>query len=255
MGLSEFISSPYFIAAIFFFIAFAYSAVGLGGGSSYTAVMAIMGFSVLAIPMISLTLNLLVTTIGSFNFIRNRHLKWRLLAPFLVTSIPMSYLGGSLHVSKEIFYWVLFVSLCFVAARIYLWRVTKLSINLNEFGKLSISLVAGLVLGLVAGIAGIGGGIYLVPLIILLGLGSVKQAAACGVVFIWLNCLFGLLSRLQYNPMELDVFTYLVVAVLSGAILGSYFGAYKFSSKNMEKILGVIVLIAIVVLARKLFIF
>jgi len=253
MEISELVSSPYFIAAIFFVIAFVYSSVGLGGGSSYTAMMAIMGFSVLAIPMISLSLNLLVTTIGSYNFVRNKHLKWRLITPFLVTSIPMSYLGGSLHVSKEFFYWVLLVSLCFVAARIYLWKVTKLPLNMSKQGKIIVSLVAGSVLGLVAGLAGIGGGIYLVPLIILLGLGNAKQAAACGVVFVWLNSLFGLLSRLQYNPMEIGVFPYLVVAVLIGAAIGSYMGASRFSSKKMEKILGLIILVAIGALSRKLF--
>lgn len=253
MEFSEVVNSPFFIAALFFVIALVYSAVGLGGGSSYTAMMAIIGFSVLAIPMISLSLNLLVTTIGSFNFIRKKHLQWRLITPFLITSIPMSYFGGSLHVSKEIFYWVLLVSLCFIAARIYLWQVTKFSLNLSQRGKLILSLIAGSVLGLIAGIAGIGGGIYLVPLIIVLGLGTAKQAAACGVVFVWLNSLFGLLSRLQYNPMEVGIFPYLVVAVLTGAAMGSYLGASKFSSKKMEKILGIIIVVAIVALSRKLF--
>jgi len=118
-----------------------------------------------------------------------------------------------------------------------------------------VSLIAGSILGLVAGVAGIGGGVYLVPLIIFLGLGTTKQAAACGVVFIWINSVFGLLSRLQYNPMEIDIFPYLVAAVLIGAALGSYMGASKFSPKNMEKILGVIILVAIAALGRKLFIF
>ncbi len=253
MEISELASSPYFLAAIFFVIAFVYSSVGLGGGSSYTAMMAIMGFSVLAIPMISLSLNLLATTIGSYNFIRKKHLQWQLLTPFLVTSIPMAYFGGSLQVSKEFFYWVLLASLCFVAARIYLWKVTKLPLNMSKRSKIIVSLVAGSVLGLIAGLAGIGGGVYLVPLIILLGLGTAKQAAACGVVFVWLNSLFGLLSRLQYNPMEIGIFPYLFVAVLAGAVMGSYLGASIFSSKKMEKILGVIILIAILALGRKLF--
>jgi len=253
MELNELISSPYFIATIFFVIAFVYSSVGMGGGSSYTAMMAILGFSALAIPMISLSLNLLVTTIGSFNFIRKKHLQWRLIMPFLITSIPMSYLGGSLQLSKEFFYWVLWVSLCFIAVRIYFWKDIKLSLNLTNKSKLIISLVVGALLGLVAGIAGIGGAVYLVPLIILLGLGTAKQAAACGVVFVWLNSLFGLLSRLQYNPMELGVFPYLVVAVVAGAFFGSYMGAAKFSAKKMEKILGVIIIVAIFALSRKLF--
>jgi len=254
MEFSELISSPLFIAFIFFVIAFIYSSVGLGGGSSYTAMMTIMGFSVLAIPMVSLSLNLLVTTIGSVNFIRNRHAQWRLIFPFLITSMPMAYLGGSLHVSKEFFYWVLLISLCVVAARIYLWREVKFELNLSPRGKLILSLLAGSILGLVAGIAGIGGGVYLVPLIILLGLGTEKQAAACGAIFIWLNSMLGLLSRLQYNPMELDIFMHLVIAVVAGAFFGSYLGSFKLSAKSMDKILGIIILLAIIALSRKLFI-
>lgn len=78
----EVINSPYFIAVLFFFVAFTCSAVGLGGGSSYTAIMALLGFSTLAIPMISLSMNLMVTSVGSFNFIRNKHARIRLILPF-----------------------------------------------------------------------------------------------------------------------------------------------------------------------------
>ena len=81
------------LAVLFFVVAFAYSSVGLGGGSSYTALMALFGVGTMAIPIVSLTLNLFVTSIGSFNFIRNRHAKIKLILPFLISSIPMSYFG------------------------------------------------------------------------------------------------------------------------------------------------------------------
>lgn len=239
---------------LFFLVAFVYSSVGLGGGSSYTALMAIMGFGALSIPLISLTLNLIVTSIGSYNFIRHKHAHLKLILPFLVTSIPMSYLGGALQLDKDIFYWVLFVSLCFVAARIYLWRDTGIKLQLSPQGKWLISLTAGSILGLIAGIAGIGGGIYLVPLILILDLGTEKQAAACGVIFIAINSLFGLVARLQYNSIDLLDFVPLIIAVLLGGILGSWLGAARYSSKTMEKILGIIILLAIVMLGRKLII-
>ncbi|MDH4028680.1 MAG: TSUP family transporter, partial [Nitrospirota bacterium] len=156
-------SSLYFLAILFFLVAFTYSSVGLGGGSSYTALLALSGISALAIPMISLSLNLLVTSIGSYNFIRNRHARTRLVLPFLISSIPMAYIGGSLKLPKEVFYWILLTSLVVVAARIYFWKVTPLKIDLGQNRKLMISLTAGSILGLVAGIVGIGGGIYLVP--------------------------------------------------------------------------------------------
>ena len=178
----EWLSSPYVITLLFFTVAFVYSSVGLGGGSSYTALMAILGFSALQIPLVSLILNMLVTAIGSINFIRHKHARWNLILPFLVTSIPMAYLGGALQLAKDTFYLVLLISLCFVAARIYLWQELRLQIELSPRNKLLVSLLAGSILGLIAGIAGIGGGIYLVPLIIVLGLGTVKEAAASGVI-------------------------------------------------------------------------
>ena len=250
--MAEIFPSMYFIAALFFMVALFYSSVGLGGGSSYTALMVIMGFNAAVIPMISLILNLFVTTIGSYNFIRNKHARLELIAPFLITSMPMAYLGGALQLPKEIFYWVLLASLVVVVLRIYFWRNTAFRLELGNTGKIVVSLLAGALLGLVAGIAGIGGGIYLVPLILILGLGTEQQAAACGAIFIWLNSLAGLASRLQYNAVELTAFIPLVVAVILGGALGSWLGATRLSRTAMEKILGAIIMLAIVMLSRTL---
>ena len=202
--------------------------------------------------MISLSLNLLVTSIGSYNFIRNKHGKLKLVLPFLISSIPMAYFGGTLQLPKEIFYWILLTSLIFVAARIYLWQNVAIKFEFKQNDKIIISLVVGAMLGLVAGIVGIGGGVYLVPLIIVLGLGTEKEAAACGAIFIWLNSFSGLLSRLQYNSIDLTNYIPLIIAVLAGAILGSYIGSFKLSAKAMDKILGAVILVAIFLLVKKL---
>ena len=164
----------------------------------------------------------------------------------------MAYLGGTLQIPKEIFYWILLVSLIFVAARIYLWKNIRIELNLNKNEKIIISLIAGSVLGLIAGIVGIGGGIYLVPLIIILGLGTEKEAAACGAIFIWLNSCSGLISRLQYNSIDLTNYIPLIIAVIAGGALGSYMGAFKLSPKVMDKILGVVILIAIIFLTKNI---
>jgi uncharacterized membrane protein YfcA len=244
--------SHYIIALLFFVIAFTYSSVGLGGGSSYTALMAILGFNVLAIPMVSLFLNVIVTSVGSFNFIRKRHARFGLILPFLAGSIPMAYIGGALHLAKEIFYWVMLVSLLFIAYRIYFWRKAAIRIELSSRSKLVISLISGAFLGLIAGIVGIGGGIYLVPLIIILGLGTEKEAAACAAIFVWLNSASGLISRLQYNAIDLGQYIPLIVAVLIGGALGSLLGSTRFSPRLMERILGIVILIAIALLLRKI---
>lgn len=248
--MAEIIPSIYIIAALFFVVALLYSSVGLGGGSSYTALMVLMGFSAAVIPMLSLILNLFVSSIGSYNFIRNKHASLGLIAPFLVTSIPMAYLGGALQLPKELFYWLLLISLVVVVLRIYVWRTTAFRLELGSTGKTAVCLLAGAMLGLVAGIVGIGGGIYLVPLIIILGLGTEQQAAASGAIFIWLNSLTGLVSRMQYNAVELTPWIPLMVAVILGGALGSWLGATRLSGNTMERILGAIIIVAIFMLAR-----
>ena len=236
---------------LFFLIALVYSSVGLGGGSCYTALMVLLGVEAMAIPLISLFLNVFVTTIGSFHFLRNNHGRFKLVFPFLVSSMPAAYLGGTIHLPKQYFYMVLLISLILVAIRIYFWQDTAFKLNLTDSGKLFFSLISGAILGLIAGIVGIGGGIYLVPLIILFGLGTPKEAAACGSVFIWLNSLSGLAARLKFNSIDLTDYIPLIVAVIAGGFAGSFLGAVKLSPKTMEKILGSVIILAIVFLLKK----
>jgi len=172
------------LAAVFFCIAYCSGSVGLGGGSSYTALLAVSGAAPLAIPLVSLSLNLVVTSAGSYQFIRHRHASWKLVTPFLVTSMPMAYLGGSLQLPKTLFYAILFASLAVVVIRIFCYKRASFSWELKSWQKLCISLAFGALFGFIAGVVGIGGGIYLVPLIILFGLGTEKQAAASGAIFI-----------------------------------------------------------------------
>ena len=247
------IISPYALSLLFCMVAFAYSSVGLGGGSSYTALMAILGVSTVAIPMISLTLNLLVTTVGSINFIRSGHVRVKLLFPFLISSIPMSYLGGSLKLPKELFYWILLATLFFVALRLYVWERATIKLKMGSAGRTALSLAAGSILGLIAGIVGIGGGIYLVPLIIVLGLGTEKEAAACGALFILVNSVSGLIARLQFNSIDLEQIILPIIAVMIGSTAGSFMGAVRYRPLTMQKVLGAVILIAIVFLTRKVF--
>ncbi len=246
--------SPFTLALIFFVIAFLYSAVGLGGGSSYTALLAIFGASPLAIPSISLTLNTIVTSIGSVNYLRRGHARWHLILPFLVGSIPLAYVGGTLVLPREIFYWVLLISLLVVVIRIYSPRATSLGLSFTAPQRIIVSLMSGALLGFVAGAVGIGGGIYLVPLIILLGLGTPKEAAAAGAIFIWANSSIGLVARYMSDRLQLDYSVWIIGAVIVGGLLGSSLGAGRFSARTMEKLLGVILVIAIVLLMKKIFV-
>jgi len=242
----------YLLAGLFFIVAFTYSSVGLGGGSSYTALMAIFGLSYLAIPTISLLLNIIVTSVGSLNFIRHKHARLRLIIPFFISSIPFSYLGGSLNISRDVFLWVLLATLISIALRIYFFKQLAFELNLGPTQKILVSLFSGAVLGMIAGIAGIGGGIYLIPLILILGLGTEKEAAAAGSIFIWVNSVAGLTARVQYNPVQLEEYIPIFVSVLIGGGMGSYLGSSKLAPEIMQKILGLIILIAIAFLFKTL---
>ncbi|MGD8925247.1 MAG: sulfite exporter TauE/SafE family protein [Thioalkalispiraceae bacterium] len=242
-----------YLIPILFFVAFLYSSVGLGGGSSYTAILAIFSINYLAIPTISLTLNLFVTSISAVTFIINRHVRLNLLLPFLLASMPLAYLGGSLHLQKDIFLWILWASLIFVVIRIYFVKQINLKLEIKPRQKLVISITAGMLLGFIAGVVGIGGGIYLIPLILVLGLGSAKQAAACGAIFVWVNSAIGLSARLVHQPINLLDYLPLIIAVVIGGLLGSYLGASRYSAKTVEKTLGLVIIIAVVLLGKRLF--
>ena len=242
------------LAFVFAVVAFFYASVGLGGGSSYTALLAVFGASTITIPMVSLTLNILVTTFGSIVFLLHGHARLRLIVPFIVTSVPMAYLGGMLHLPKLIFYVLLMASLCFAALRIYFPR-NSTPLELGQRGRLLLAMGSGAVLGLVAGITGIGGGVYLVPLVILLGLGTAKEAAACGAFFIWVNSVSGLIARLQFNEMDLSPYLPLVIGVVLGGAAGSLLGAGRFPIHTLQKILGSILIMAILLLGKKIVMF
>ena len=239
----------YLLPLLFVLVAFIYSSVGLGGGSSYTALMAIFGMSYLNIPTTSLALNLIVTSIGVINFWRNGHGRLGLIGPFMLTSIPMAYLAGTLILSKNIFQLLLLITLMLVVIRIYFLNNLQFSFQLSGAKKWVFILGLGAVLGFVAGTVGIGGGIYLVPLIIMFGLGSEKEAAAAGAMFIWVNSLAGVIAR-SPDMFDADFILPLAGAVIVGGFGGSYLGAVRFDAKTIQKVMGTIVIIAIIFLLR-----
>ena len=241
------------LALLCFGITVAYASVGLGGGTAYTALLAILGASYQMIPTISLLLNVVVTTIGSLVFLGARHGRAALILPFVSTSVPAAYVGGLLPVSPDLFYGVLWGTLVLVAVRIFVWDDVALDISLTRFAVILLSLALGTGLGLVAGIVGIGGGIYLVPLILILGLGTEREAAAAGAVFTWINSVAGLAARVQRLSVDWIELAPLTGAVAVGAVIGSWMGASWLSRQTMQRVLGGIVLLAIVLLLDDVF--
>ncbi len=244
-------SLVWILALVFFCVALMYSSVGLGGGSSYTALLSIAGVGFGSIPTISLLLNLTVTSVGSLNYARFKHVNYRLVLPFLITSIPMAFLGGSLSISRVVFEWLLLSSLVFVAFRIYFWTDVQIQYALPGPMKRALPFVLGAILGMLAGIVGIGGGIFLVPLILVFNLGSEKEAAATGSIFILANSIAGVAARVQYHSLDWSYWWPVIAAVFLGGALGSYLGAARFSGKSIQRTLGIVIVLAIIFLTRR----
>ena len=238
--------SAFLLPLTFLVVALVYSAVGLGGGCAYVPLLVLSGADHQQLPTIALSLNLVVTSVGIYNFRRRNHIRLNLIWPFLVTSLPLVYLGGSLQLSRVTFLWLLFITLLFVAGRIYLWREITFNLHFNEHWRLAIMLASGAALGFIAGTVGIGGGILLVPLLILLGLAGEREAAGAGTVFVWVNSAVGLISRYHRGVFDPVLIAPLAVAVIVGAAIGSYLGAARFKPRTVQLVLGVVVLAALV---------
>ena len=139
-----------------------------------------------------------------------------------------------------------------MVVRIYILNELKFSFQLSGVQKWIFIFGLGAILGFVAGTVGIGGGIYLVPLIIMFGLGSEKEAAAAGALFIWMNSLAGVIARSQAGSFDPDFILPLACAVFIGGFAGSYFGSSKFEAKTVQEVMGAVIIIAIIFLLRKI---
>lgn len=249
--MSDFI--PFILPVLFFIVAFVYGSVGLGGGTAYTAILSLVGVPIALIPPTAQSMNVIVSSAGSYQYTRSGYLRARLILPAIITSVPMAYLGGSLNLSKHVFLFVLWLTLLLVGIRLTMlrhihWRFTPSP----GLALLSIALISAL-LGLIAGIVGIGGGIYLVPILLVMNLATAKEAAACGAVFVLLNSLTGFVARILHHMIDWQQLIPLAVAVLLGGTLGAFFGAKRFSTALLEKILILIVFAAWLGISKRLF--
>ena len=213
------------ILTIFFFItAILYSSVGFGGGSTYLAIMLIWGVPFYIFPIIALFCNIIVVSGNSINFIRSENLNIKLLIPYLIGSIPFAFIGGSIPIEKEFFEILLFITL--IIAGFFLLMESK-SFNQNEIKINNIpkifSVIIGSIIGFISGLIGIGGGIFLSPLLFLVKAGYPKHITSTASLFILINSIFGIAGQLTKNISISEFLNYwpLFVAVLIGGQIGS----------------------------------
>jgi uncharacterized membrane protein YfcA len=244
---------------LFFAISFIYSSVGFAGGSSYIAILVLVGVNLFTIPPVALALNIVVASIALFNYLRAGHLSLRISVPLLI-SVPFAFIGGSTVLPEKILI-LIFVIALFSASAVLLLSGNKIKKRQEKIRKLNLSLSRlslitlpiGAVLGTVSGLVGIGGGIWLSPILILTGLANPKNAAASASLFILTNSLSGLVVHSITKQVDFALILPLALVVLLGGFLGSRLGAFKLSHEKLIIIIGMIVAIAGINLATRLF--
>lgn len=239
-------NNPLLILMVFF-VAVLYSSAGFGGASGYLLAMSFFDIPANVMSSTALVLNIFVSTISFTSYFRAGHFRFKLLIPFLITSIPAAFLGGTFKLTEQTYSILLYAVLTYLALRMTFLPVLSDKTNWTPRPvPLWGALTSGAVIGLLSGMIGIGGGIFLSPLIILLGWGNSKQAAASAGAFIAVNSVSGLVGRFANGTFSLGEFGIpLLVVGLVGALIGSQLGAVRLSGVNVRRALGVILFIAV----------
>lgn len=219
-----------------------YSSVGHAGASAYIALMALFGVPVTVMRPTALVLNMIVASLASVRFIRAGLFRWRTLWPFLVTALPMSFVGGMIHLPSTVYRPVMGVVLLLSAARL-IWPTPIRALTEWRDPPIPLALLAGAAIGLLSGLTGTGGGIFLSPLLLFLAWSAPKPAMGVAAVFVLANSVSGLLGNLasvQELPPGLPVY---IGAVLIGAVIGTTMGI-RMTSPWVLRALALVLLIA-----------
>ena len=234
------------ILSIFFLItSILYSSVGFGGGSTYLALMLIWEIPFYIIPILALCCNIIVVSGNSINYVRSGNLNFNLLVPYLIGSIPFAFFGASISISKELFEIILFIIL-FMAGTLLLIKNKSYSddqIKINSFPK-AVSIFIGSVIGFFSGIVGIGGGIFLSPILFLMKAGYPRHIATAASLFILINSIFGVAGQLTKNIVFDEFLNYwpLFLCVLIGGQIGNLLNIKFLSNKTLTIITSMLVI-------------
>lgn len=229
------------VSAAILVVAFLYSSVGHAGASGYIAVMTLFGFSPGVIKPTALVLNILVATIGSIQYGRAGYFSWRLFWPFAALSVPLAFVGGYVNLPIRWFKILVGIVLLFSAIRFLMKATSDSEVHPPSKG-LSVAVGGGL--GLLAGLTGTGGGIFLTPLLIFLKWARTKTASATSAVFILANSTAGLAGNLSATKSFPPFAVAFAVMAVVGGTLGSYFGSRRFDVVVIKRLLAVVLTVA-----------
>ena len=245
------------LSILFFVTAILYSSVGFGGGSTYLALLLLWGVPYFIFPVVALTCNIIVVSGNCFNYIRAGNLNLKLLIPYLIGSIPLAFIGGSLPIEKEFFEILLFVVLT-VAGVLLLFKFNSYDDKIEIFRKIPIlvSILIGGILGFVSGVAGVGGGIFLSPILFLLKAGKPKHIVTTASLFILINSLSGIFGQLTKSTIlsEIQNYWFLFLAVFIGGQLGNYLNLKVLPAKILVLLTAGLVIFVASRIGLKLFV-
>ncbi len=224
-----------------FIVALLYSSVGHAGASGYIAVMSLLSLAPAEIKPIALALNILVASIGSWQFWRAGHFSWNVFWPFAVLSVPFAFLGGYLNLPADVFKVIVGCVLLISAAQL-LFRPPADSESNTPARPVAVGIGAGL--GLLSGLTGTGGGIFLTPLLIFMRWARTKTASAVSALFILLNSASGLLGNVSATKSFPSFALSLLAAAGIGGVMGSYLGSRRFDPAVIRRLLAVVLVIA-----------
>lgn len=223
-------------------IAALYASIGHGGASGYLALMAIFSIDPFLMRSSALILNLFVAGVSFFAFYSGGYFKPKILLPFIITSIPMAFLGATIEIDPSLYKIILGLFLLVAVARMLFIRPKET--NKIKSPPFLIAMIIGAGLGFFSGMIGIGGGIILSPILILLGWASLKEAAAVSALFIFLNSASGLIGIFQTDNTGNSHIAIWIVAAFLGGLIGSFAGSFKFSNIRLKYILAFILIMA-----------
>ena len=244
------------LAILFLATAILYSSVGFGGGSTYLALLLIWGVPYFIFPVIALSCNIIVVSGNCFNYIRAGNLNLKLLLPYLIGSIPLAFIGGSLPIEKRLFEILLFLVLS-AAGALLLLNFKSYDDKEENYIKIPIpvSISIGGALGFISGIVGIGGGIFLSPILFLIRAGRPKHIVTTASLFILINSVSGIIGQLTKNAVinEIPNYWYLLVAVLIGGQLGNFLNLKIFPTRILALVTAILVIFVAVRMGFKIF--
>jgi uncharacterized membrane protein YfcA len=233
------------LAAGMLVAAFAYASVGHGGASAYLAAMALAGVAPAEMRPIALSLNILVSAIATYKFQRAGYFQWRLFWPFAVVSIPLAFLGGAITLPGQAY--KILVGIVLLYAAWQLWASARAGDEMRAVRAPSLSraMAIGGALGLLAGLTGVGGGIFLSPMLLMLGWAGTKQTSAVAAPFILVNSIAGLAAGFTMKSASLPGYIWILAcAVLVGGWFGAEYGSKRFANPLVRRILAVVLALA-----------